>query len=340
MREYIRLVIEGKQKTALAAVIRSALLPLSVLYRLIQATAKWVSLIIRKKLPLAVVSVGNLTWGGTGKTPLVEMIARKFAERSKRVLILRRGYGEDETQLLSEHLPKARVAVGKDRYKTAMEALAKEAFDVALLDDGFQQWALKRDFDIVTVNVLNPFGNRCLLPAGILREPLSALKRSSAIVITNADRVSRHELEELKAEISRYIKPSAEIFLSGVVPSDFIRGGSGEELRIETLKGKKVVAYTAIGNPGSFWGILEKLGLNVVSRFEYRDHHELTRDELRRIREEKDRFQADEVVTTEKDLIRQREELVAAFNPVALRIKLGLQDEEKFFNLLFGILRR
>ncbi|MDD5085637.1 MAG: tetraacyldisaccharide 4'-kinase [Candidatus Omnitrophica bacterium] len=340
MKEYIRFVIEGRRKTALAAVIRLLLFPLSVLYGLAQAVAKWIDSLVRKELPLTVVSVGNLTWGGTGKTPLVETIAKKLTECGKRVLILRRGYGEDETRFLSEHLPESRVAVGKDRYRTAMEALKKEKFDIALLDDGFQQWALKRDFDIVTVNALNPFGSYSLLPAGILREPPSALKRSSAVVITNSDQVSRGELDELKAEISRYTRPSAEVFASSIVPDDFIRGGGAKKLSLEALRGKKVVAYTAIGNPESFWRILEKLGLNVVSSFEYRDHHRLTKDELSLIKEEKEKLKADEIVTTEKDFTRQPAEIITVFDPVVLRVKLGLQDGEKFFSLLFRVLCR
>ncbi|MBI4394712.1 MAG: tetraacyldisaccharide 4'-kinase [Candidatus Omnitrophica bacterium] len=282
-----------------------------------------------------VISVGNLTWGGSGKTPLVEYLARFYLNRNNTPLILARGYGKDESQVLARQLQGANLAVGKNRFQAGERALAAHSADVIILDDGFQHWQIKRDLDIVVVNVLNPFGNFSLLPRGILREPLSSLKRTSVVVLTDVNLSSRKELEGLKTKI-RKISPQIEFVEAYREALYFYRPGSRERIQPSRLQHMRVTSFSGIGTPRSFQMLLNQLNLKTVRNFEFSDHHRYSERELKEILKVKETSESEEIVTTEKDFFRCEESIRKVLNPLVLKARLHLTNGEGLLHQYLG----
>ena len=210
-RTFFRLLAEDQPSVKRwSRVLKPFLTFFSFFYRLgarIHRLLYKIGVLKQRALDRSVVSVGNLTWGGTGKTPLVEYVARFYIHRGKVPLILARGYGEDESKELAHKFPEAIFGIGKDRVEEAKKALSVRSADVIILDDGFQHWAVKRELDIVVINVLNPFGNYAFIPRGVLREPLESLERASLVILNDVNLTSRKIVEELKVKIQA-VKPS------------------------------------------------------------------------------------------------------------------------------------
>ncbi len=244
------------------------------------------------RLNRPVVSVGNLTVGGTGKTPLVAFIARRLLRRGWKPAILTRGYGRrpsseiiwleprlrrapsarevgDEPALLARTVPEVPIVVGVDRTKSGR--LAEERFDVDvhLLDDGFQHAALARDIDLVLLDVTQDFSDGALLPVGRLREPCSALERAHVVVLTRIELGDPRPLENRVAEIN----PQARIFHAATRLCGLVDLESGRALAAEALQGKPVFAFCGIGNPKAFTADLRRWGFSVVAGLAFRDHH-------------------------------------------------------------------
>ncbi|OGW83683.1 MAG: tetraacyldisaccharide 4'-kinase, partial [Omnitrophica bacterium GWA2_52_8] len=180
LRNFIRLTAEDRDHSWTAAACKPFLEVASWGYGLgakMLRTLHERGVLTRKRLPFPVISIGNLTWGGTGKTPFVEYLARRIIDRKSTPMILMRGYGQDEVAQMKRQVPKAVLGIGVDRFAVAQKIAKQEPVNLALLDDGFQHWALERDLEIVLVNALNPFGNGKLIPRGILREPVHHLKK-------------------------------------------------------------------------------------------------------------------------------------------------------------------
>lgn len=218
-----------------------------------------------RRLPKPVLSVGNLTFGGTGKTPFVIHACRELARRGKKVAILSRGYrgghgGNDEARVIARHLPDVPHVQDPDRF-AAGSRIAGET-DVFVLDDGFQHLPLFRDSDVVLVDATDPFGGGFCPPAGRLREPLSALDRATLVVITRSDLVDRASL----GETMRVVRASTA---APVVTTAF-------RARCDAPRDPVTVAC-GIGNPRAFCMMLEKLGVRIEERRFFRDHHAYTR---------------------------------------------------------------
>ena len=194
LKNYFRLLAEDKQKDPTSGVLLALLSLAAGGYGLGVRAFRGLyenKVLARKRLSYPVISVGNLTWGGTGKTPFVEYLARKIGMHRRVPLVLTRGYSHDESLELQNHLPTAVIGVGQDRAKVAQRVKSeKRHVDIAILDDGLQHQILHRDVDIVVINSLNPFGNGKLIPRGILREPLTVLKRAAILVLTHVNLVS------------------------------------------------------------------------------------------------------------------------------------------------------
>jgi len=280
-----------------------------------------------RRLPRPVISIGNITWGGTGKTPLVEYIARFYLDKGKAPLIVSRGYGQDESKELASKLSEARFAIGKNRWHEAQKAQQAKPADVFLLDDGFQHWPLCRDLDIVMVNALNPFGNFSLLPRGILREPLQSLKRASLIVLNDVNLKSRKEVEEIKAKILA-VSPQVQLVEAFHEPLYFYRPNSRVRVALERMKEKKVTVFTGVGMPRSFQLLLSQLGVKVIRTFEFCDHHRFSKQELEEIRKMKDLSESDDVITTEKDFFRCRDLVAKVLNPLVLKVRIRISTGE------------
>lgn len=355
MKAYIEDLLYGRRRSLIVGPILSAL---SLLYcsawyaRRAWYRFPWSG---KKTLPCTVISVGNITLGGTGKTPTVIDIAGLLLQKGKRPVVISRGYGRqdeslisivsdgrmvqhdpirngDEPVLIADRLAGVPVVVGADRYQASLIALREFHPDVVVLDDGFQHIRLRRTIDIVLVDAAEPFGNGKLFPAGLLREPLTALKRAHAVLITRAGR--ERELSSLKETLRRYT--AAGIFTSSHVPLDLVNLATNETRPLSSLRGTTVFAFSGIARPASFLSLLESLGAVVKSSCAYPDHYVYEKNDLANIFRQAADEQVNMIVTTEKDGVRLR-----SLHPDgiwALRISLKVVESEAWERMLLEVL--
>jgi len=273
-----------------------------------------------KKLKARVISVGNITLGGTGKTPLVIYLGERLREKDVNFAILTRGYRRksrkmielkdqefswkeagDEPYLLSGKLPNVPLFIHKNRVEAGREALSKHSVGMLILDDGFQHWRLHRDVDIVVIDCLNPFGAGRLFPAGYLREPLTALRRADVFVLNRVDQAAN--IEEITKVLNRY-NPGA-LRVESVYLLDSIRNSSDRSLvDTEALKGKRVVALSGIANPFSFEKTLNSSGIKIVKHFKFPDHFPYTEEDIVKLQRDSLNLGTEAILTTEKDAVR------------------------------------
>ena len=257
-----------------------------------------------------VLSIGNLTTGGTGKTPLVAWLANHLADSGHQVGLLSRGYrqpnndpdhetdsGNDEKRLLETLCPGIPHVQDPDRVAGARQAVTQHDCDVLVLDDGFQHRRLRRILDIVLIDATCPLGYGHLLPRGLLREPLAALRRASLVILTRIDQVDADRRQQLKDRLSTWIddKRIAEVAFqpTGLVNSD------GATLGLDALNDSRVVTFCGIGNPEAFHARLDP-----VDSQNFPDHHHYDNDELNELASWADRHQAELLLTTCKDLVK------------------------------------
>ena len=263
----------------------------------------------RHAAPVPVVSVGNLTLGGTGKTPCVEYVARYYRRLDRRVAILSRGYGgaggpNDEALLLEENLPDVPHLQGADRVALARTAAEELESEVLVLDDGFQHRRLARDLDLVLVDATNPWGHGYLFPRGLLREPRGALRRADLVLLTRCDQVGAGECERLRHAVAR-LAPRVPVAESSHQPLNLVN--CEHTAALEELSGRPVAAFCGIGNPTSFRRTLEGLGARVTDFRKFPDHHPYSRADVEGLRDWARSLPADGlVVTTQKDLVKVR----------------------------------
>ena len=288
-----------------------------------------------------VVSIGNLSCGGTGKTPVVEVFARSLSSKGRKVAILSRGYRSkkrslwskimqmfrsqkievppkvvsdgknlllnseyagDEPYMLASNLRDVAVLVDKDRVKSGIYAIDHFNTDVIILDDGFQYLMLRPHINIVLVDSTDAFGNGHVLPRGTLREPIKNIRRADYIFLTKSD--GSHKLQHLKRFIRRHTK-RAEIIECCHKPQHLVRlFSSGETEPLEKLRGLRVAALSAIAKPESFEGFLRQLGAELILADHYADHHRYTQQELIDFVNQAKAAGAEMIVTTEKDAVR------------------------------------
>lgn len=307
----------------------------------------------QKKLPQRVISVGNITLGGTGKTPTVMQIAGVLCRNRKRPVVISRGYGRsdesalvvvsdgkqvlvdaetggDEPVLIGSRLAGVPVIADSNRSRAALFALQKFGSDTLILDDGFQHLQVQRDLDIVLLDASDPFGSGKLFPAGIMREPLAALKRAQAVLITNADRVK--DLGPLKSEIKK--NTQARIFTSYQVPSGLVNVMTGEIKPLSALRGTHLMAFSGIARPASFVSLLRSLGAEVKAELTYPDHYAYKGSDLAAILQRATVASVGMIVTTEKDAVRLRN--LAPEGLVALRIELKIVENEEWEAVLLS----
>ena len=282
----------------------------------------------RHRAPVPVVSVGNLTAGGTGKTPCAEHVARFYRGRDLRVAVLSRGYGagggrNDEAMVLEENLPDVPHLQGPDRVALAAAAVEELESEVLILDDGFQHRRLARDLDVVLLDATNPWGHGHLLPRGLLREPPSSLRRAGVVVLTRCDQVSRAERDRLREAVGR-LAPGVPVAETTHRPVGLGNGAAAAPL--ERLRGGPVAAFCGIGNPEAFRRTLGDLGADVVAFRTFPDHHAYARADVDDLRGWA-RQQATDcvVVTTQKDLVKLRLSDLGGRELWALRIRLHVE---------------
>lgn len=291
--------------------LRSILLVFSFFYGIAIALRNFlfdISIFRKTKVGAAVVSIGNITTGGTGKTPLVAWLCNYFAEKDITTAVLTRGYKlrdsdlADEPVMLAKNCPKARVIINPDRTAGAKKATAEYGAKLLIMDDGFQHRKLSRDVDIVAVDATEPFGGERLLPAGFLREPVGSLKRAGAVVITRINQTQPERIDRIKETISK-INPSI-VFASAVHKPVCAKLIKDREVSLEALADKRLYAFCGIGNPGAFFQTLSELALNIVGKRVYNDHHRYTESDVAEICEDGRYKQAEMIITTQKDWIK------------------------------------
>ncbi len=334
----------------------SPLLFLSFLYGIIlkvRAFFYTAGFLKKKKLNAKVISVGNLTTGGTGKTPMVIALAEILMKNNKKAAVLSRGYKSkhegrlkivsdgkniksdtassgDEPYLIAERLKNVPVLICPDRYESGRYAIENLGADTIILDDGFQNLAIKKDIDILLIDAMNPFGSGYLLPRGILRESLPAIKRADIIIITKAD--YPQNISDIISTVRLY-NADAPILKAVYKPSELVNIATGRKEDINILKNKSVTIFSGIANPLSFSYLIKNAGANIVRETIFRDHHFYTKEDIDRTTGVQD---ADMIIATEKDAVKIREFIKEDRNIWAVRINLSIDNINELERLLLN----
>jgi len=311
--EYLYNLVTGKIKGPLAALLRGILFVLSFIYGLAVVILAFIYRIRPLRLSARVISVGNITLGGTGKTTLVEYLCAKLSSSGKKIAVLTRGYKRnaagaglagmgDEPAMLQNKFPQVNVIVDKDRVRAGIKAIKEHGVDTLLLDDGMQQWRIAKDLEIVTIDAACPFGNYRLLPAGFLREPLSALRRADIFVLTQV--APDDDTSGLTLKL-RKINPRALIVESIHKPVSFTNAHNPDEvLSLNSFRGRHAAVFSGIGNPQGFEDCLCSLGINIGLPIRFGDHHDYTQAELAGIAGEARENKLEAIITTQKDAVK------------------------------------
>ena len=326
-----RALVSGEQRGPAAslarALLRSAEVPYSLAMRLRNRrynTGR--SPVHRVGVP--VIGVGNITLGGTGKTPMVEWIARWYRERDVRVAIISRGYGaeagarNDEALELEQKLPDVPHLQNPNRVEAAAIAIEEFETQLIILDDAFQHRRIHRDLNIVLLDALEPFGFGHVFPRGTLREPLVGLQRADAIVLSRADMASEHRRAEIRKRVEE-IAPAASWAEATHAPQRLITA-SGMEAALASLIGKRIAAFCGLGNPAGFRHTLDDCGYELVGMREFPDHHNYTREDVQWLDAWASQLSADALVCTHKDLVKLSVDSLGPRPLWALRIGLNL----------------
>ncbi|MDR1874253.1 MAG: tetraacyldisaccharide 4'-kinase [Synergistaceae bacterium] len=306
---------------------------------------------------IPVISVGNISYGGTNKTPFVEMLCRMMREKGVSAGIVSRGYGGansdvlvfengkanrravgDEPLLLSSHLPDVPVAISRDR-AAGLLALERRGIELAVADDAFQHRRMARDVDVVLIDAACPFGNGRLIPAGILREPIENLRRAHIVVVTKVEEVDRDTLSALHERLSRYVPPERIFDARLVVRDRTLWDGESFRPLTSTMRGRGVLAFSAIGNPDSFIHSLRKEGADVLAERHFRDHHLYTAADMEELAAAARASDAEFLACTEKDVYNLPCSWKPGFPLVVPRVATTLDDPERFCEVLVDCLR-
>ena len=343
LEQYFLEVMSGRRRRWFDRFLINLLFVASRFYRMAVQFRVWLydkRVIRNHALGCLVVSIGNLSCGGTGKTPVVEVFARTLSANGRRVAILSRGYRSkkrtfaeklghifrhrqiesppkvvsdgknlllnseyagDEPYMLASNLHDVAVVVDKDRVKSGIYAIDHFRTDVIILDDGFQYLMLKPHINIVLVDASDPFGNGHVLPRGILREPIKNIRRADYIFLTKSD--GSHKITHLKRFLRRHTR-RAELIECCHKPQHLVMLESKEILPLGSLKNAKVAALSAIARPDSFEKFLEDFGADLVLKDHFADHHRYTQQEIIDFVNLAKEAGAEMIVTTEKDAVR------------------------------------
>ena len=324
-----------------------------------------VGVLRRFPLGVQVISIGNVTAGGTGKTPVTEIFARTLAAEGRKVAILSRGYrrkeapwwvrmftqvvtpplvvsdgrhilsdsvaGGDEPYMLASNLPGVAVVVDRDRVKAGRFAVKRLGCDTIILDDGFQYQRLKHSIEVVLVDATNPFGNGNMLPRGILREPARHLRRADIIFLTKCS----GDVSAVMEEVRRY-NTAAEIVACTHAPKSLKDVWSREEFPLSWLKGKTTCTLSGIASPKGFENSIRRLGAKVVWCERYADHHRYDSSEILYALNRTADMNADALITTEKDAVRfprlETSPVRCLYLRIAIEIISGVENFDQIIN--------
>jgi len=354
-RRYLYLLATDKKTGFLAGIFKIFLFILSLIYGLVVMILSFFYLIKPYKPNCRIISIGNITLGGTGKTSLVESLAKFLRNRGRRVAVLSRGYKRkvtnyqspiinyqtmgDEAYMLSKNLVNIPVIVDEDRVRAVKKAIGDYQVDTVILDDGFQQWRIKKDLDIVTIDATNPWGNLRLLPRGILREPLSSLRRAGVFVLTKAN---LHPDNQRTRDILKSINPDALIVEAIHKPVGFYKLGLPQDtfMSSKELSNKPVSLVSGIADPESFEELIKSLGINIGLVYRFPDHHIYTTQDLNKIKSDLEQNGINIIITTEKDSVRfpaMDGGLLDIMECFVLRIELEISQNEIFNRRIYSL---
>lgn len=355
IRFYIYRLIHGKRTHIWDYVLLAIMRVFSWIYGIgvnVKLSLHRLKILKTTKLDCVVISLGNITAGGTGKTPTAHKLATMIRDAGYSVVILNRGYKSgweaevgvvsdgkkiymraqeagDEAYLLAKSLPGVSVVIGTNRAVSGEYVVKNMQPDVIILDDGYQHWKVARDLDIVLIDTVSRFGNGYLLPRGVLREPLSHLDRADVVLLTRADQSSTIVRDKVKETIRKY-NHKAAIFECSHSPcyfveiADWYKGIRNNKNGLEQLKDQCIMTFSAIGNPTSFEKSLENVGADLVETIRYPDHHDYGMVEMQYIVERAVKQKAKALVTTEKDAVKIPTEFIYSQREIPIYI-LGIE---------------
>lgn len=335
-------IIYSKEKNLIKTIICGLLLLLSFIYALILKAIRLYYISHKIRFPIKIISIGNITWGGTGKTPLTIQIARYLINNGVKLAIIYHGRGaKDEINLLKEKLKDVKLYCGKNRKKIIRKILKIKQCDCVILEDGYQQWGIEKDLDILCLNASSLFGNGYLIPRGDLREPLSAIARADLICINKSFYGS--ERKKLKEKIIQYNNKAPLIFTKYKIEKLF-NPLNGNIYHVEELADKNVFIFTAVADPNSVLKLLKDYNINIVGFNFFPDHYNYRVKDLQQILKNCHESGTNCIITTEKDYLRDPEMLVSFFQGKGImlyliKIELIFQENEKeLFNRLNTLL--
>lgn len=365
---FVRDVLHGGDKSLPTTLLRGLLTPLAGLHQIgLEAYLLPYRTGVRKqaRLPVPVVAIGNLSSGGTGKTPMAALVAAHLQSTGRNVVLLSRGHGGqseskrtarlvsdgktvllrpteagDEPVLLAESLPGVPVIVGRDRRVSGKSACETFAPDIILCDDALQFWQLHRDLNIVLLDARRPWDNGYVLPRGLLREPPRHIARAGVVVLTRADRASREHIERSRRQIARYA-PSVPVFCATHAPQNWVSVGekeTGDVLPLSHLRNEKAFVFSGIADHAAFVETVRAQGVAVTGERGFADHHAYAPEEINALAASARASGADALVTTEKDAVKVgpllaalRDKNAAPLPAYALRVGMQVENESAFF---------
>ena len=353
LKQYLYSLATDKRKGIIPGTLKAFLYLFSLIYGLITRILAKAGSLRQISLNCRLISIGNITLGGTGKTLLVEYVAQYLKSQNRRLVILTRGYKRkaftcnlaplscaamgDEPYMLYKKLGNIPVVVDKDRIRAAERAVKDYDVDTFILDDGFQQWRLKKDLEIVTINATCPFGNRMLIPRGILREDLLALKRADIFVLTKADLTE--DTPRTKDFLSK-LNPAALVVSATHEPIGFYALGEPSRIiQAQELGAENVALICGIGDPDSFEALVRKSGLKIGLSLRFPDHYQYSEEDLRGIVEQARACNIKSIITTEKDAVRfdNFKFQIGIVRVFVLKIAIKIENEPQFQKRLLSI---
>ncbi|MEE8451647.1 MAG: tetraacyldisaccharide 4'-kinase [Thermoguttaceae bacterium] len=326
-----REIVSGRRRGAAAALLRVGL-------RLVETPYTWAvrwrnrrydtGAARTHRVAVPVVSVGNLTLGGTGKTPMVEWLARWFRDRDVRVTVISRGYGaeagslNDEALELEQRLPDVPHLQNPDRVAAALTAIEEFDCQLIVLDDAMQHRRIGRDLEIVLLDALEPFGFGHVFPRGTLREPIDGLGRADVVALSRADMLQPPQRQQIQSTAMQYA-PEA-IYLEVTHAPQSLVASTGKEEPLESLLDRPVAAFCGIGNPAGFRHTLETCGYRVAGFREFPDHHRYDRSDVESLSAWADESDIEAVLCTQKDLVKLRIDRLGRYPLRAVQVGLEI----------------
>ena len=337
IRLYISSIMKDEKKGIISQGVKAFLSFLSFFYYIGIKVVDWsyrsgLRKIIKVSVP--VVSVGNITVGGTGKTPFSLYLADYFISKGLKPAILTRGYGKDENIMMKDELPEVPIIVGQDRVKSTVKA-KNFGRDLVILDDGFQHRRLDRGMNILLIDTITFSGNGTLLPRGVFREPIDSVKRADLFVLTKADAAGDERIKEVEALLGKY-SPDIPVISVRHKPV-FLTDVTGAAYSIDDMCGKKIFLVSAIADPEYFRFLIKKNGGLVVLEKLYSDHHPYSQLDIKTISVNCLKCDADMIITTKKDYVKLRGLDISFIEEKLFILNIAIEIEEGKEKLFAGL---